>query len=585
MRSTIKYVSFDVYDTLINRIIPTYYIYEVMESILKREGVLIEDFAKRRIQAEEDLIAKRIHTFSLYDIYASDVLALLTQQEREKAMALEKQLEMNNSVPSARGWELFQKYAKEYRIVCISDMYFDSKFIRQLLYRNGYTCEAVYVSADTGWSKREGILYQYVLEDLHLHASELLHIGDAIRSDWFRARCSSIHAKWLPRIAGSWYPSEDGLYNIGYCILAPILFEFCRWIHCNAGGSKILFMAREGEFLKRCYDILYPNNRAEILYLSRKAVVQGTAFMLLQKCPEDRFCRIIQVQDRERIEDVFRRLGLNAYQYEEQLMEEHLTPHDLYDTRIVPFFQKNKDILLESMRSAHVMFRAYLDEHLEHDNIFVDIGWKGRMQDLLTHYIQVCGDQKIVRGGLYLGILDSLGKQGFLFENDNKQCHDILCFSGLLEILMMPGHGTVIGYEENKTIIEPRFDQFEFSEASYKKICRVQQGIEGLLKQCGKFIERSCFDTEKSVKQMIRFGCHPSRENMAELGSLELYENGITHRLIECTSPLRFKSFLNGFFYSKWKSGFLKKAFRVDLPYEVIIDLVRRITQGRDREI
>lgn len=576
MNRNIKVISFDVYDTLIRRIVSSKAVYQRMGKALIESGDTSGVyFYEQRTKSEELLMSQGKDVYTLSDIYHQEPFSGWTEEKLDAVMELERSMEEENTLPTVLGQRLFHEYEKRYTLVCISDMYFDGDFIKKCLQKNGYVPYRVYVSSDIGKSKRRRGLFKFVLEDMGIKPSEMLHIGDAIRSDWLHARLEGIHGKWLCD-KEDLSASEDSLYNFGYSVLGPVLFEFCKWVRQYEGRGRMLFLAREGEFLKQCYDILYPDNKSKILYLSRKSVMQGTAYTLLQNLAAEEFYHLINIERRERIKDVFHRLGLDATQYNTLLFEEQLTPDDLYDGRIIPFLKKNRDMLMKDMEPKHELFRAYLEEHLALNNVLVDIGWKGRMQNFLQRYIEVSGGN-VKLSGLYFGIRSgSEYKQGFLFDSENKRCHDVLCFSGMLEILMVPGHGSTIWYEAHDGTIIPVFDQFEFSEEDYKRIRRVQRGVENMFQEHILYRDCQCFDIEQATKRLVHFGCHPPRQFMKEIGPLELYENGNTHRLIEHTSLLHPKEFYKGFFYSKWKSGYLKENFVLDLPYERLISLVRR---------
>lgn len=576
MNRKIKVVSFDVYDTLVRRIVSPKTIYQRIEQMLIESGDSSgANFCERRIKSEERLCTQGIDTYTLDDVYHQGFFSEWSEEKTKAVMKMERGMELKNVLPTVLGQQLFHEYEKSYTLICISDMYFDGGFIRECLQKTGYTPERVYVSSDIGESKRRRRLFKYVLEDMDLKPSEMVHIGDAIRSDWLHARLEGIHGEWL-RAEEARRPSEDELYNFGYSILGPVLFEFCKWIRQYEGQKKLLFLAREGEFLKQCYDILYPDNKGEILYLSRKSVIQGTAYTLLKGSAVDKFCGLVNIERRERIEEVFRRLGLDAHQYDTHLAEEQLTPDDFYDERIIPFFKKNRDVILKDMEPNHEQFQAYLEEHLAPRNVLVDIGWKGRMQDFLQRYIEACGRNDKL-SGLYFGLCGgSEGKRGFLFDSENKRCHDMLCFSGLLEILMMPEHGSTIRHEACNGMIVPVFDRFEFSKEDYDKIRRVQRGVEDMFQERVPYRDCSVVDINRAAERLVHFGCHPPKSFMEKMGTLELYENGAAHRLIEHATLLHPKEFCKGFFYSKWKSGYLKSNFVVDLPYERVIGLVRR---------
>ena len=68
MQKTIRYVSFDIYDTLVHRLFSTAQIYQMMERILNEEKIT-EHFAERRISAEQLLRDSGKVIYTLEDIY------------------------------------------------------------------------------------------------------------------------------------------------------------------------------------------------------------------------------------------------------------------------------------------------------------------------------------------------------------------------------------------------------------------------------------------------------------------------------------------------------------------------------------
>lgn len=570
-----EYVSFDVYDTLISRILQPQEIYEIMEARLEEGENPIRSFCQKRISAQKSLDGEN---YTLQDIYSSSEFADLSAEVIHNTMNLERKLELNNAVPNWEMKKMYEQYSRKYKVICISDMYFDLDFIQELLHKNGYDPYKIYVSSDVKRSKKDKDIFGYVMEDLHVGKNKILHIGDALRSDWLYARQKGMRSKWIHR-KQLLNPSGDYLYNIGYGIFGPVMFEFCRWIHGHDEDGKLLFLSREGEFIKQCYDIMYPYNDADVIYFSRKAVLQGTAYLLLQNDSTEEFCSRICLERYENIRDVFRRLGLNAEKYEEEIRRYGLSLEDRYNDDIRPFFKENRDSLMKDMKAYHDVFEGYLTSHLKRKNVLVDIGWEGRMQTFLGSYLELKHSEIEIKG-LYFGIKNKKSKQGFLFEENKKCCQDILCFSGLLEIIMMPCHGSTIGYRKEGDEVVPIFDSLEFTEMAYDKIKRIQNGIQDLIRKCTPMLPCQCFEKENVSKRMIRFGCHPDKNAIQELGSLELYENGETHSLIGEMSLKKLKKIPEGFIYSKWKSGYLKKLFCMDLPYEYLISYLRKRVGG-----
>ena len=53
--------------------------------------------------------------------------------------------------------------------------------------------------------------------------------------------------------------------------MGPVMFEFCTWLHRvkqECGIEKLIFVAREGYFIKQCYDLMF-NDDTSYIYLNR----------------------------------------------------------------------------------------------------------------------------------------------------------------------------------------------------------------------------------------------------------------------------------------------------------------------------
>ena len=72
------------------------------------------------------------------------------------------------------------------KVIAISDMYLDAEFITQLIatkFPNGLPVDVVFSSGDRVVSKRSGLLFDEVAEELELDPTKCLHMGDSLESD------------------------------------------------------------------------------------------------------------------------------------------------------------------------------------------------------------------------------------------------------------------------------------------------------------------------------------------------------------------------------------------------------------------
>lgn len=576
-----KYISFDVYDTLIMRLYPVDEIYSMMsEYILQNTQINIERFKEKRILAEKELIKQNVECYKLVDIYKTSYFNKLSDSERNFLIHLEEEFEVHNTYSKYSGKVLYEKYKKiNAKIICISDMYLSSFVIHRILNLNGYYPDRVYVSCECGVSKRNKKIYKLVCSDLKIKSNEIMHIGDAVRSDFINAKLMGIHSKLQSKKG---HISDNYYFNLGFEIFGCIIFEFIKWIYLHSNDTTLVFLAREGDFLKKCYDLMYSKN-SKLMYVSRKAVISSTSEVILAHESFSDLISIISLKNNEKVVDLFGRLGLQLKKYRQQLEDLNISEQDFVNKSVIEklekFFKSNSLQLLADMKNQQILFKKYMDQNLS-DYIkatFVDIGWRGSMQELIQKYIEYTSIDVDING-LYFGVMDCNNKSGFLFEENNDLCNNILCFSGLMEIIMMPNYGSVIGYKRKGNSIEPLFDRSEFSEKTKKIIAAIQSGILEYLKAADYFKNVNAIKIEDKIKDFIIWGSKPKIRDIKNLWFLEFYDNGEYKTLIQ---PVYIKDLLNlkeikrKFLESKWKSGFLKKMFKINFPYNLVINFFR----------
>lgn len=582
-----SYVSFDVYGTLIKRILPPETLYRVMEDC--SDSQYYEGFAQNRMCAEKELQRKGRQNYTLNEIYHAGAFLELKERVREKMIQYEEECEIRNTVPNEEGLKLYGILSKQNRVICISDMYLNSRIIGKILEKNGYAhIERIYVSCEENKSKRQGGLFQKVLDDLEISGNELFHIGDAVRSDFLIPKRYGISSKWIT--AHILHPKKKSeiLYHIGFDIFGPVFYEFFVWLHRLAQGKQIYFLSREGEFLKHCYDTIYGTDE-KILYVSRESVIKGSIATLLETLDMAEILKLISVQRNETNERFIRRLGADTEKYKKLLVKENLKPEGLLTGTTIKFLESYRKELILDTRKYEEAFWGYLQQNIDVEKgeiLLVDIGWKGSMQMLLTKYLRE-KHQNIRVEGAYLGSMDDREKQGFLFCHKNDRCADVLSFSGLLESLAMPFHGSVQGYQKQDGCIKPVFRPSEHTASSKNIIMQVQNGICGLCNRMQFWKGISVFDREKVIDTMVSYGRSPKRRNVFLKEGLLFYETGRKYPLVDVPE---WKDFLNPkcvwdkFVECSWKAGWMRKTFKLPLPWYRLLRILRKRADSRQDE-
>lgn len=575
-----KVVSFDVFDTLIKRLVSPAELYSCMERRLHTQGYSHwKGFAERRMQAERVAGSKNAY-YTLEEIYRS--APFNEADDAELLIQMEKEFEYDNIVANAHAKAIYDAIPENTPLIAISDMYLDAETIHRMLQKAGYDrIEQIFVSCEYQASKRDGSLYRIVCDKLDIRTNELYHTGDAWRSDFLNARLHGVHASHFER-SSVLKPSGDYYYDLGFGIFGGVLYEFCRWIHGKQiQGRPLYFLAREGDFLARCYQALYPQAKdIDILYASRDAITRGIAYTVLSQQPFRSLLKIMSIRRNETAEDLTIRLGISSEQMLQILQSEGIAGDAWVDERIILFFDNHRELYMDALRSYADLFDDYIDQVIQGDATLVDVGWVGSMQNLLARYFKLRG-KAYQLNGLYLGVKNTNEKQGFLFDSYDETCHEVLNFSGLIEILFMPGYGSTVGYRRAEDGVHPMRGECEFSKESLEKIAAFQEGVLDFLKASARIDAE--YSTQEQAKKMIRMGCKPAGSDIAQLQDLEFFENGSTHRLLESVSLFDGKRFLHDFIDCNWKTAFLKKNIHLPVGESKAVIAMRKAADRRKK--
>ncbi len=573
----IKVISFDVFDTLITRLLPVNLLYKSIENKLLQKGFFFaKNFANLRLQSEKELLKNSNGIYTIEDIYNTSVFSLLNKEQKEILINSENNAEINNCVSNPKAKEIYNQLKSRYKIVCTSDMYLSSQVIRQILNKNLYYPDDIFVSCECGKSKRNFDLYRHVLDKLSLKKSELLHIGDAVRSDFFNPKLLGIN---------SFHYNNSNLTKSEYCeifgreILSPVVFEFCHWLHNRYSKENLIFLSREGCVLCEYYNLLF-STKYEPIFVSRKSVIKGIAYKYLQN---DRLSDLYNISSHEYHETVFdfsQRIGIDYNNHKKLFERNGFFENSLVNNELFKFIEGNKTKFISDLYKNQNLLKGYLINFFCNSrvNVLVDIGWSGSIQNIISEFYEEDKNLKIY--GAYLGINNTLNKSGFLFNSKDNTCNNVLCFSGLLEILFMPKIGSVLGYKDDKNSskIFPVFDKFEFSDESFNIVKDIQLSVKKSLAQLSDLSAESIFNKNEIVKRLVDFGCKPQQSSLNLFKDLKLYDNGHEYNLLchySFKDYIKLSKFYSDFRNSKWKSGFLRHIFKVNLPYYKLLNFFR----------
>ena len=193
------YLSFDIFDTLIiRRCGSPENLYSLVEKIFNdTQDAPIKGFIKVRMNAENTMRKNSDkEEVTLDEIY--EVIESIYGKNRASFL---KDIEISTEIEQCIGIEqnilVYNHLAKNpaKKVFITSDMYLPKYVIEKILEKNGVILPAkLYVSCEEQQTKRKGTLFKKLLQENHIDKSNLLHIGDNIKSDFMRARLNGIHA-------------------------------------------------------------------------------------------------------------------------------------------------------------------------------------------------------------------------------------------------------------------------------------------------------------------------------------------------------------------------------------------------------
>lgn len=283
-------ISFDIFDTLLIR--RSLYRESIYRDIMQKENLKF-DFVKYRLDAERKL-QQNSEEPNLQRIYEYiEEKAMITHNLIEKLLCLEIELEKKNLIVREYMLKLYNQLKENgKKIYLISDTYFSKEILESILLKEGiseYT--EIFASCEYGVNKQNGLyeLYNKLIPD-----TNKVHIGDSLILDGKFAEKSGLKAFVIPSIIDTMiqknskelllnYKGEtpeviralsftklfdtkkivsnkiyiQSGYQLGYSILAPILYGWAQWIYNMSFRDKVdkvLFVSRDGYLLEKVFN-------------------------------------------------------------------------------------------------------------------------------------------------------------------------------------------------------------------------------------------------------------------------------------------------------------------------------------------
>lgn len=320
-----KYVSFDIFDTLIQRpfLIPSDLFALLSEKF--NEGLssyvnfkAIREHAEATVRKQKELCSPSIEEITYDEIYQYIEDNYSFNKERiDEIKKYELELELEFCKVRKAGKELFDLAIEaNKKVIICSDMYLSKKIIEGILSKNGITgYQKLYVSSEIKLTKHHKSLYNYVQKDLDCReGSSFVHIGDNYYSDienasscgWktgHLAKSSDILQNYNPVVYGGEafnklfrntlfkedYANSFNDFTAIRCIIGMISNKFFDnpylsinpWSDFNADARMIGYSALGPHLLALCnwiYNIAKRENIGTVHFVARDGFLVKEAF-------------------------------------------------------------------------------------------------------------------------------------------------------------------------------------------------------------------------------------------------------------------------------------------------------------------
>ena len=619
----IKYMSFDLYDTLILRnLSKPSLVFDFVEIIYNKQNNANIKFTEKRKEAEIIARRKDKEEINIDDIY----IELLNDFEKnicEKLKKIEKFVEENICIKNNNSLvnELFD-YAKRnnIKIIITSDMYLDKESIKKIItnckINNVYK---IYLSSEINKTKRNKSLFKYILKDLNITSKEIIHIGDNKKSDYINSRKigiksilvvnksyvkyknnkkmnQSLYYNLLESFINNNIESKSYFYDFGFECFGPILYGIVKWLFKETKKDdikKIYFLSRDGYVIKKAFELFEESNNYDSFYFygSRRALIVPSISEI--KGTNELF-DIMNLPKKIQLKEFLKKVGLDDINVDYLIKKYNLSYYEYYkisdmksQSSFQLFLKELYPIIIENSINEKEMAINYFKKMQFNNRVgIVDIGWNGNMQNAINKIIH-SKENKIV--GYYVGLNPNNQNyrnnimHGFLFDNENNVdlYKKVYSFMAIFETLFLAQHGSVKKYTSSSNSVD--FYEYEYENLETKnQIQELQDGALDFIKCIinNKLYDFIDFDPEELMTNLLKFALNPKLIDANKFGNLLFNENGIKkiayheNMLYYIFHP---KQFITDYKKSYWKIGFMKSIFKINISYDKIYFFLKKI--------
>lgn len=244
-------------------------------------------------------------------------------------------------------------------------------------------CKALYITAD--YRRKSGICYQNVNE-----------LGESYRPFYYKNIVTALYNQIVNLKFHAGQMGKTIFYEYGFICGGILTCGFCQYLNELAKQEKIdkfLFVARDGDIIKKVYDRYYKEYDTSYLIFSRFASYE----IIFEDFPEEYIeknikLRMLSRRRKHTIGKILQECGLGCLgeylegqglSYTEELGDKNYI-------RFKHFLLRYKDIIAEKFHDSSVAAEQYFMQEIQGYNrvCIVDLGWRGTSVVYLKHLFE-----------------------------------------------------------------------------------------------------------------------------------------------------------------------------------------------------
>ncbi|MGV3710562.1 MAG: hypothetical protein ACO1Q7_17155 [Gemmatimonas sp.] len=572
-------VSFDIFDTAIVRKCQSprdVFLFLVDHAPFKDNGSA-EHFAVLRQQAE-NAARTRAHGLTgsteatLHEIHTElSKLAGFDAALVPQMVAAEEAVELSLCITHPFIHQIYRRaHANGKAVWFVSDSYHSAAFLRRLIASCGYDNpnDRVVSSCDERCSKGSGQLLPKLLKESKVNPAHFVHMGDNMNSDCALPSRQGINGVWHP-LAGSpegtapsasrehsiasglamwgartFEPARPFWWRFGFSVAGPLLVGFSWWLQEKMredGVKRAYFMLRDGDVLKRIYDVLMEGNPnaipSALLESSRRA------FMLPALGPSapSLTSQLFVSENPRPVREFLERLRIKTDDLTSAFLQAGFTsPDQIVGSdqvdKLSRLFANAKVMQRISARAAEE--RALLMDYLKQEGVagndrvaLVDIGWNATIQKSLNHAANTAGVKNDVVG-YYLGTFapaqrDAISPmRGYVCDLGQpiERFRPIVEFRQLIEFICTSARGSLLHFARDGKKVVPVVAEPDHNETQMQAIRELHEGAVDyamLMREEGKIFGINALDPRSASAPLLRLMERPTDEEARIIGAIQ----------------------------------------------------------------